>query len=150
MAATTAPLAKARILTALAARPALADVARRWGGPTENEDLKGELIHLGKTTGTGEWKTLGAGKRHESYLIALHVLVLQWGDNEQAAEERAFALLDEVSAALYADKFLAAGGTQLLYTPAAIESWEQSNVPMPKQWGAQIVAQIRCEAMFTP
>jgi hypothetical protein len=150
MAATTAPVAKARILTALAARGALANVTRSWGGPTESEDLKAEMIHLGKTVGAGEWRTLGAGTRHESYTVALHVVVLQWGDDEQATETRAFALLDEVSAALTADKFLAAGGTQLLYTPAAIESWEHTNVPMPKQWGAQIVAQIRCQAMFTP
>lgn len=150
MPATTAPTAKTRILIALAARAALANVQRSWGGPTENDDVKGELIHLGKTTGTGEWRTLGAGNRHESYTVALHVLVIQHGDDEQAAEQRAFELLAEVSAALHADKFLAAGGPQLLYTPAAIESWEQTNVPMPKQWGAQIVAQIRCEAMFIP
>lgn len=150
MAATTAPAAKAAILAALATRSALADIPRTWGGPTENEDLAEEMIWLGRTVGTGEWRTLGAGNRHESYTIALHVLVLKYGDDEQATEERAFDLLDEVSAALYADKFLANGGSQLLYTPAAIESWEQTNTPTPEQWGAQIVAQIRCEAMFTP
>jgi hypothetical protein len=148
--ASTAPLAKTAILAALAARVALADVTRTWGGPTENEDLTEEMIHLGRVRGTGMWKTLGAGKRHESYTVELRVVVLKYGDDEQATEERAFALLDEVSAALNADKFLANGGSQLLYTPAAIESWEQMNTPTPEQWGAQIVAQIRCEAMFTP
>ncbi len=150
MPATTAPTAKARILALIAARPNLSAITPTWGGPTEAEDLAEEMIYLGRTLGTEEWRTLGAGNRHESYLIAVHVVVLKYGDDEQATEERAFALLDEISAALAADKFLAAGGTQLLYTPAAIESWEQTNTPTPDQWGAQIVAQIRCEAMFTP
>lgn len=150
MPATTAPTAKARILTALAARPALASVQRTWGSPVEDEDTAGEMIFLGRVRGAGEWRTLGAGKRHESYTVELRVVVLQYGDDEQATEERAFALLDEVSAALAANWFLAAGGTQLLYKPAAIESWEQANTPTPDQWGAQIIAQVRCEAMFTP
>lgn len=150
MPATTAPAAKVAILAAIAARPALAGITPRWGGPTENEDLAEEMVYLGRTVGTGQWRTLGAGNRHESYLIAVHVIVLKYGDDEQATEERAFALLNEVSAALYADKFLANGGPNLLYTPAAIESWEQTNTPTPEQWGAQIVAQVRCEAMFTP
>jgi hypothetical protein len=144
--ATTAPSAKAAILAAIAARPALSGVTATWGGPTESEDVHEEMIYLGKVVGTGEWRTLGAGIRHESYTVALHVLVLRYGDDEQATEDRAFVLLNEVSAALYADKFL--GG--LLYTPAAIESWEQDNDPMPKQWAARINAQIRCEAMFVP
>lgn len=150
MAASTAPAAKAAILAAITARPALSTVATRWGGPTENEDLAEEMIYLGPARGTGEWRTLGAGNRHESYTVELRVVVLKYGDDEQVTEERAFDLLDEVSAALNADKFLANGGTQLLYTPAAIESWEQTNTPTPEQWSAQIVAQIRCEAMFTP
>lgn len=152
MPASTAPTAKARILAAIAARPALSGITPTWGGPTEGEDIsQAERIHLGVTRGAGQWRTLGAGNRHESYTVALHIVVIEWGDNEQQTEERAFVLLDEVSAALYADKFLSAGGPQLLYTPAAIESWEQTNVPMvSKQWAAQINALIRCEAMFIP
>lgn len=150
MPATTAPAAKSAILAAIAARPALTAITPTWGGPTEADDLAEEMIHLGRTIGEGEWRTLGAPNRHESYLIAVHIIVLKYGDDEQATEERAFELLDEVSAALYADKFLANGATNLLYTPAAIESWEQTNTPTPEQWGAQIVAQVRCEAMFTP
>ena len=150
MAASTAPAAKAAILAALAARPALANVQRTWGGPTEEADVRYEMIHLGPARGAGEWRTLGAGKRHESYTIEVRVIVMKHGDDERATEERAFALLDEVSSALTADRFLANGGADLLYTPAAIESWEQTNTPMPEQWGAQIVAQVRCEAMFTP
>jgi hypothetical protein len=146
MPATTAPAAKAAILAAIAARPALAAITPGWGGPTEESDVTEEMIYLGRVRGDGEWRTLGAGNRHESYAVELRVVVMKYGDDEQATEERAFALLDEVSAALYADKFL--GG--LLYTPAAIESWEQTNNPAPEQWNAQIVAQIRCEAMFIP
>lgn len=150
MPATTAPSAKAAILAAIAGRAALSTVQQTWGSPTENEDMAEEMIFLGPVRGTGEWRTLGAGNRHESYTVELRVVVLKYGDDEQATEERAFALLDEVSAALYADKFLANGGTNLLYTPAAVESWEQTNTPMTEQWGAQIIAQIRCEAMFIP
>lgn len=146
MPATTAPSAKAAILAAVALRGALAGVKQTWGGPTEGQDVAPEHIYLGKVTGAGEWRTLGAGNRHESYTVAVHVVVLKYGDDEQATEQRAFALLDEVSAALYADKFL--GG--LLYLPAAIESWEQDNTPMPEQWGARINAQVRCQAMFIP
>ncbi len=146
MASSTAPQAKAAILAALATRPALDAVTRTWGGPTEIEDAAEEHIYLGQVKVVGEWRTLGAGVRHESYTVALRVMVLRYGDDEQATEERAWDLLDEVSAALTADRFL--GG--LLYQPAALEEITQDNAPMPKQWAARIDAQIRCHAMFTP
>lgn len=151
MAASTASAAKAAILAAIAARPALATVKQSWGGPTQTEDVAEEHIYLGRAARDGgRPDPLGDLKRNESYLVAVHIMVLKHGDDEQATELRAFALLDEVSAALVADPFLANGGTRLLYLPAKIESWEQTNVPTPDQWGAQIVAQVRCEAMFIP
>lgn len=147
MPATTAPAAKAAILTLLQARPALASPVKvTWGGPTENEDTAEEHVHMGRVVGAGEWRTLGAGRRHESYTIELRVTVLKYGDDEQAVEDRSFDLLDEVSAALTTDPYLSG----LLYEPAAIEAWEQSNVPMTDQWYSVVVAQIRCNAQFTP
>jgi hypothetical protein len=146
MAATTAPQAKAAILAALATRPALSGVKRTWGGPTDETDVVAEMIYLGRVEIAGEWRTLGAGVRHESFTVGISVVVSQYGDDEQSTEERAFDLLDEVSAALTADRFL--GG--LLYQPAALEAITQENFPAPEQWGARISATIRCEAMFTP
>jgi hypothetical protein len=95
----------------------------------------------------GEWRTLGAGVRHESYTVELFVVVIEYGDDEQTTEERAFALLNEVSAALAADRFL--GG--LLYQPAVIDTIRQDNTPVTLPgWGARITARVRCHAMFTP
>lgn len=148
--ATTAPIAKTRILALVAARPALSAVRVAWGGPTENEDINGEMIHLGEVNVAGEWRTLGAGVRHETYTIGLHVVVFQYGDDEAATEQRAFVLLNEVSAALTSNKVLNDGTNDLLTHPAAIQNARQTNVPMVDQWGARIDATILCQAMFTP
>lgn len=147
MASSTAPEAKARIIALLQARPGLAGVQVTWGSPTEDEDIRREMIYLGATEIDGEWRTLGGQWRHESYSIALTVHVAQYGDNEQATEERAFALLDEVSGALASDSWL---GGLLEGAPAALERITQTNTPGPQQWAAQVSAQVRCEARFTP
>lgn len=148
--ATTAPIAKSRILAAMVARSALADVRVAWGGPTENEDVNGEMIHLGEVNIAGEWRTLGAGVRHETYTIGLHVVVFEYGDNEAGTEQRAFVLLNEASAALTANRMLSDGTHDLLTHPAAIQNARQTNVPMVGQWGARVDATILCQAMFTP
>lgn len=147
MPASTAPAAKAAILALLAARPALASVDRRWGGPTEEEDVSEEMIWLGDVVQEGFWRVLGGGYRHERYTIGLAVAVRKYGDDEQATELRAWVLLDEVAAALNTDPWL---GGLLEREPVAIESARQQNMLAgTQQWGALIVGQIRCEARFT-
>lgn len=146
MPASTAPAAKQAILTLLAARGALASVTRTWGGPTETDDMTAEMIFLGDVELTGEFRALGGQRRDEDYTITLHIVVQQYGDNEQSTEERAWTLLNEVSSALVSDRYL--GG--LLYEAAAITEARQSNTPAPNQWGAHITAQIGCSARFTP
>lgn len=147
MPASTAPAAKAAILTALATRPVLADVSRSWGGPVSDDDYTDEMIYLGDVTVEGEWVAFGANRRDEEYTVQLSVHALKYGaGTEQATEERAWTLLAEVSAALTADKYL--GG--LMRDAVALDTIKQTNIPTPEQWATLIVAQIHCVAAFTP
>lgn len=97
MAASTVPAAKAAILALLRARPALNAVAITWGEPTESEDLADELIFFeDPVTRQPNWGHLGALNIDEEYILVLKVRNRIFGDDQQAAEERCWALVFEV------------------------------------------------------
>lgn len=147
MPASTAPEAKRRIIVLLNARPNLASTSVTWGGPTKQDDVTDEMVYLTGVEFDGEWRILGAGQRDEDYTISLVVDVQRYGSDPQPAEERAWALLDEVSAALRSDSTL--GG--LLLLPSELAGGEQTNAPTsPEQMGARIEARIHCQARFDP
>src|SRR4051812_36775871 len=101
--ASTIPACKAAVLAILAARAGLTGVTLSWAGPTKDEDFREEMIFLGASEDASDWAELGTGRRTEDYTLELTVWVEQWGDDPQAAEERAHALWDEVEDALRDD-----------------------------------------------
>lgn len=139
----TAPQAKAAILTLLAGRPALATVDRRWGGPTDEDDVLEEAIWLGDVSLEEDWGELGQRRKDETYTIDMTIAVRKYGDDEQGTETRCWALLGEVEQALRADPSL--GG--LLNRRAELVSVSQTNRPAgPQQWGSAISCSVRCQA----
>jgi hypothetical protein len=149
MAASTAPAAKSRLLVLFAAQAGLAGVSKDWSAPSEGEDLpkSGEMLYFGDVSLTGSWRLLGAAKRDEDYTLALTIWVQQDGDDMRATEERSWAILDLVSAAIQTDRTL----QDLLMSPAEIASATQRvGVAGADKTGSRIDALIRCVARFTP
>jgi hypothetical protein len=79
--ASTAPAAKAALLTIFAAAAGLSGVTLSWDQPTKDSDYTGEMIWLGDVQGSENWSSLGAQRREETYTVGLGVYVEQWGDD---------------------------------------------------------------------
>jgi hypothetical protein len=152
MATTTIPACKAAILTILAADTDLASVDRRWSPPTENEDVPVglEAIFFGDTEIVDDnWASLGssqgAGRRRENYRLMITVWVAQFGDDPQAAEQRAWDLWSQVYSDLRVDLFTQ-GGSQLrtagVQTMGQITALQSTGVFSPSQWGARVDARV--------
>jgi hypothetical protein len=115
---TTAPAAKARIVTLLQGWAGLAGIQVSYGGPVRDTEIPAtrEMIFLGPVTeAIGEWAALGRLRTRETYHIAITVMLEQAGDVEQAAEQRAADLFAEVQKALKTDPTLAALLEQGIY-----------------------------------
>jgi hypothetical protein len=146
--ATTVPACKAAVLALLAARPALTGVVLTWAGPTKDEDFTEEMIFLGDTDRTSDWAELGAGRRVESYSLTVTVYVEQWGDDPQAAEQRAYALLDEVEDTLRDDiravpSTLRTAG---VFQFDGMSDHGSAGPSTPEKWGARIDARADFQA----
>jgi len=102
MAASTVPATKAAILALLRARPSLNLVSITWGEPTESEDLADELIFFeDPVVRTPLWGPLGAPNPiDEEYILVLKVRNRLFGDEQQATEERCWALVYEIEQSL--------------------------------------------------
>lgn len=104
MSASSAPAAKAGLLTLLAARAALNGVQQSWAHPGKN--IESETIFLGRVRSTETAAALGRQRRDEDYNIDVIVTVHQAGDDAQTVEERAWTLAGEVEQAVRADPTL--------------------------------------------
>lgn len=138
--ASTIPAAKAALKVLLEAHTwpvATPDI--RWGGPTETEDFPqgGELIYFGDTEMEipSESLRLGRTSFEENYDLRVVIDVRQLGDDEQAAEQRAWDLYGAVAAVLddNANRTLTATVNRLTG-----RSVRQTNIPLPQDWLARI------------
>jgi hypothetical protein len=132
MAASTAPAAKQAILNLLIARPALNTVAIMWGEPTENEDLQAEMIFFdGPVVRQPDWREIGgpSSPLWEQCTLTLQVRNFAPGDDRATAEQRCWALIDEIEQAVRAD--LRLGG--ILRVP--VEFGEQEIRALPESDG---------------
>lgn len=80
-------------MTALQARAALASVQVSYGFPVAPAR---EMIVVGDATGRQVAGGLGQGTRQESFTLAVTIDVIREGTNQQACDEQAFTLADEV------------------------------------------------------
>lgn len=102
MATSTVSALKAALLTRLQARTGLAGVQVTYGWPSGQ--VKRESIMLGGVTGNQEYRTVGATQRMEEYTLTTYITVIREGSAlQQAADERALALMAEVEADLRSD-----------------------------------------------
>jgi hypothetical protein len=139
------PVAKANLKTLMEAWPwpASAPIVR-WGEPTKAEDLTGdnlEFLFFGETTVTYTKRGARGTNDGETYPLRVVIDVREYGDDEQATEERAWALSDELKALLNENRTL--GGV--------ISHWSdftarQVNVPATETWRTQIVVDVSVQA----
>jgi hypothetical protein len=144
MATSTVPACKAAILTILDAVTDLDAVTQSWSAPTKDEDFTGEMIFLGEVTNEEAWASLGNMRRRETYTVALTVWVEQWGDDPQAAEQRAYAIWGLVTEALRDDlrpptSVLRTAGVQQY---DGIRFRQITGPATAEKWGARIDASI--------
>lgn len=104
MTATSAPAAKAGLLTLLRARAALTGVQVEWAHP--GQLIEPESVFLLGVQSDEVPATLGQQRRDETYTLEVAVTVHRPGDDPQACEERAWALAAEVEAAVRGDRTL--------------------------------------------
>lgn len=142
--ASSIPACKAALVEIIQARFAsgqfsTVDVQRAM--PTKDEDMGRDAVFIGMARSEENWSELGGLNRAETYSVAVTVYVEDWGDDPQAAEERVFAVLTEVSDALRedirSDGSLRAAGV-LQYEAS---NYSQTTAPVADdKWGARIDA----------
>lgn len=108
MTASTIPAFKSALKTALEghADVGVAGVLVVWGDPTPAQKAERAFVLMLTADGEQEPGSLGALKRDEEYDQTLLISVLYEGDQQQQAEERAWAIADGVQAAIAADMTL--------------------------------------------
>lgn len=92
---------RSALVTLLQARPGLAGVQIGYGMPPGA--LQREHILLGLVEATQEYRALGTTRKFEDYTATLHIGVTREGTNQQAADERALAIMAEVEGVLRTD-----------------------------------------------
>jgi hypothetical protein len=134
-------MAKAAILTLLAARDALDDVQKRYSAPTEDSDITYSMIWLGEeVTSDDDWSQLGAQRRRVTFRIPFTIAALHTGDDPQATDALAWSYFDELIAALRSDPTL--GGAVQQFD--LITSRNRVVPTGPQQWEASITGTVIC------
>lgn len=106
MTASTIPAFKAALKTALEGHAGLSGVLVVWGEPTPPQIAEREFMALLTADGEQEPGALGRLARDEDYDQTVLISVLYEGDQQQQAEERAWALADEIDEVLGANPTL--------------------------------------------
>lgn len=112
-----------------------------WGQPTESEDTANtwEILYLADVEVADDFVTLGATRLDETFNLRVVIDIRRYGDDEQATEQRAWALRDEIVGLLRTDPTL--GGVINRITGFRIRP---VNIPGPSQWRTQIVLDAQC------
>lgn len=92
---------RAALVALLSARGGLSGVQIGYGMPPGA--LQREHILLGLVDASQEYRALGTARKFEDYTATVHIGVMREGTDQQAADERALALLAEVEATLRTD-----------------------------------------------
>lgn len=144
MTASTALAARIAVKALLAAQ--LSTTTRvTWGGPSETEDLAQEMVYLGPVQRRVEIHAMGQpatqrGSFYEEYNFPVIAIGKLEGDDEQAAETRAWALVDVIEQAIRADLSLG----NLLNNGAEFGNQEVSTEPLPDGWLYRASVELVC------
>lgn len=142
MAYSTIPLAKAQLLTDLAARPGLAGVLLAWGVPSEVPANR-ERVYLDDATAvTREWAQLGRFRVDEWYTLKVVVEVFQEGDDQRTCEERMWTIVAEVEQTAVVDLTLAA----VLKWGVKPGSMDPKCVPTGDGWLSFVTLSLECSS----
>jgi hypothetical protein len=116
-----------------------------WGAPSETEDQRFEAIYFGSVELADDFRILGATRSDETYNLPVVVDVHQRGDSEQATEQRAWVLHDEILTLLRANMTLS--GVINRITGYRVR---HAGLPSgPKQWRSQILIEVFCVGYIT-
>lgn len=113
----------------------------RWGGPTNLDDYSqgGEMIYFAEIVDyDDDPRDLGAQTNQESYGVVMYIDVVQYGDDEQATDVRAWQLHSELRGLLHANHNLISDPGEMTVMLGS-RSARQANVPLPEQWLSRIV-----------
>lgn len=99
MASSSVPLVKSTLRNLLTARPGLAGVQFSWAFPGPDKIAR-EALFFDRTELTETSGQLGNGTRREIYTQYLYACVRRDGNDAQAVEARAYALVAEIEAQL--------------------------------------------------
>jgi hypothetical protein len=147
MAASSAPAAKASLITILTAASGMAGVQIEYSHP--GASIQQESVFFGRTFLDEVAGALGQQRRNESYALELVVSVAQDGDNAQVCEERCWALVAVVENALRpptgATGAVSANLAGAVNLWAVLESVEMTPTIEGGQRIAEAVCMIRCQ-----
>lgn len=148
MSQSTAPAARAKVVELLTA--ALTSTKVSWGGPSEAEDITDEMVYLGSVRRNVELRGMGVpastqGTFSEDYRFPVMAVGRREGDDEQAAETRAWALVDAIETAIRADLSLA-GVLHSLH--AEFGDQEVSTEPLPDGWLYRASVELVCTSLI--
>jgi hypothetical protein len=132
---------RAALLAALQARAGLSGVQLGYGMPPGA--LQREHILFGVVDGTQEYRALGTVRKFEDYTATLFIGVSREGTDQQAADDRALALMAEVEDVLRDDPTV--GGTVLTaqveryrLEPLASDTTREARITLDIQTRARI------------
>lgn len=144
MADSTAPAAKAAILSLLNASADLTGVAISWAAPTKEDEYTEDMVWLGDVDPYNqEFVNLGGGKVDEEYDLEITAQAFLSGDDPQTTEERAWELRSAIVEILRADKTLS----------STINKWSgpypgamTTRPATPNGWLAKTTVRLTCRA----
>lgn len=148
MASSTAPAAKAALLTLMQGAGALTGVQIAYSHP--GISIQQECIYFGRTVVDEVARALGQQKRRESYIVEVVVDVVLDGDDAQACEERMWSLVGGIEDLLRPP--LGPGGSVSANLGGAVNLWaviehiEQTPYIEPGQRLSEAVVSVRCQS----
>jgi hypothetical protein len=147
VAGTTVPAAKSNLKALLEAWPWPDSTPEvRWGQPgTDDYGTNLEFVYFGETTLTRTKRGLQGSNHGETYPLRVVIDVRTYGDDEQATEERAWLMCDQVEALLESNRTF--GGVASHWSDFTAR---QVNVPAPESWRTQIVVDVSVQAFPAP
>lgn len=132
---------RAAFIALLQARAGLSGVQIGYGMPSGA--LQREHILFGAVDATQEYRALGTTRKFEDYTVSVFISVTREGTQQQAADERALALLAEVEACLrtnptVSNTVLTAEVSRYRMEPLASETTREARITLEVQTRARI------------
>lgn len=115
-----------------------------WGERLPSGDQAFQCVYMGDVRVEVRKIVLGEPRHDEEFTLPIVIDVFQWGDDEQATEQRAWALYDSLISLLRANSTLA--GTVHRWNDIRVTP---SNTPGPQQWRTLISVEVECVGYTT-